>query len=50
MIHRNGEAPKTLTTEEIIQLLQSQQQQIDYLTKHAQELEKQCIILQMKLI
>lgn len=49
IIQRPGQSAQILTTEQTVQLLQCQQNQIDYLTKHSAELEKQCNILQLKL-
>jgi glycosyltransferase involved in cell wall biosynthesis len=49
IIQRTGHPPKTLTVEEIIQLLREQQSQIEYLSKHSQSLEQQCNTLQLKL-
>jgi glycosyltransferase involved in cell wall biosynthesis len=50
ILQQPGKPPHALNAEEIIQLIQGQQQQIEYLTKHSKELERQCELLQMKLV
>ena len=44
-----GQPNKVLTMEEVVQLLKTQQQQLIYMSKHIEELEKHCSLLQLKI-
>jgi glycosyltransferase involved in cell wall biosynthesis len=50
MIERPGFPPTAVSLEEVVNILQNQQQQIEFLTKHSKELEDKCQMLQFKLI
>jgi len=49
MVQSEGQPPRPISMEEIHLLLQSQQNQINYLTNYIKELQEQCGVLQNKL-